>query len=358
MEIPDNYSGFAKCPYCKNENAIGDHIQIKCPYCFHKITVQNIIGTLSYCPICEKEIWVTGDRNFEKKPSAIKYFYVNLFTFILFIMTLIFFYICFKNFFASYCLSIVIIIILVPIFNIAAYFIDTRSPGSPRTIDAFEKPYRTNQVVATPTIQERKPMKEIIQKTNPSVFISLGREKEKKGNYLEAIKDYTEAISIDPNSAVAYYERGSLFLDMGKYDEALNDLNKAISLKSNYSEAYYDRAVAKKNLGYSLDEIISDFNLAIKNNPNDADAYYCRAVFGSFINPLQAIQDFTKALTIRPNFAKAYLGRGLLRENNNKTEGEEDILMAIKIDPELVSELSVFEQELIRIILLKHTYGK
>ncbi len=84
------------------------------------------------------------------------------------------------------------------------------------------------------------------------------------------IEDYDMAISLEPNNAKTYYNRGNAYYGKGQYDRAIVDFNKAISLDSNNAFAYYN------NRGYAYygkgqyDRAIADYNMAISLYPNYA----------------------------------------------------------------------------------------
>ena len=61
----------------------------------------------------------------------------------------------------------------------------------------------------------------------------------------EAIKDYNEAICLNPKFAKAYNNRGNAKYKLTQYEEALKDLNEAIRLNPNFPEAYLNRMFAK-----------------------------------------------------------------------------------------------------------------
>ncbi|GHT91375.1 hypothetical protein FACS1894140_1870 [Spirochaetia bacterium] len=44
-----------------------------------------------------------------------------------------------------------------------------------------------------------------------------------KGDIDKAIEEYTQAISIDPNDADAYLNRGNAYYDKGDYDRVITD---------------------------------------------------------------------------------------------------------------------------------------
>jgi tetratricopeptide (TPR) repeat protein len=46
-------------------------------------------------------------------------------------------------------------------------------------------------------------------------------------DYARAIEDYTQAITLDPRLAEAYYNRGLALIDSGKTAEGVSDLSKA-----------------------------------------------------------------------------------------------------------------------------------
>jgi tetratricopeptide (TPR) repeat protein len=64
-----------------------------------------------------------------------------------------------------------------------------------------------------------------------------------------AMADYSEAIRLDPNLAVAYNDRGLAYADKKEYDRAIADFSEAIRLDPKYALAYYYRAVAYRRIG-------------------------------------------------------------------------------------------------------------
>src|ERR1035437_10801 len=109
-----------------------------------------------------------------------------------------------------------------------------------------------------------------------------GKVKQKKGNYIEAISDFTNAIKrneaevqlyikkfdeynkftdfekaekelnkpkIDSSFSIPYYLRGISYSYTGKETEAMDDLNAAIKINSKLGAAYYERGRIKHNSG-------------------------------------------------------------------------------------------------------------
>jgi tetratricopeptide (TPR) repeat protein len=71
-----------------------------------------------------------------------------------------------------------------------------------------------------------------------------GVEANKKGDLEDAIRLYSKAISLKPDSAPLYFVRGRAYRMRDQLDKAISDLTRAITLKPNYAEAYNHRGVA------------------------------------------------------------------------------------------------------------------
>ena len=146
------------------------------------------------------------------------------------------------------------------------------------------------------------------------------------------IEAFSEAISLDPNDAGSYVQRGTAYAakytgDEGEFDKAIRDLNEAIRLESSNPDAYiargnaYDRRAdyALDGLGEEKNKALRDYDVAlqlldeaISLNANDIEAYVNRAnVYRSKGEYEEAIQDYGSAIRLDANNAKAYFTRGL-----------------------------------------------
>lgn len=63
-------------------------------------------------------------------------------------------------------------------------------------------------------------------------YLKRGIAWDRKGNHDQAIRDYSEAILLDPSHAFAYYLRGRTRSEKGELTDAIADLNEAIRLDS------------------------------------------------------------------------------------------------------------------------------
>jgi tetratricopeptide (TPR) repeat protein len=71
-----------------------------------------------------------------------------------------------------------------------------------------------------------------------------------RGEYDNAIADYTEALRLNPNYAAAYNNRGSAYDDKGMPDRAIEDYTAALRINPNHANARNNLELARKTRGY------------------------------------------------------------------------------------------------------------
>ncbi|CAD8105297.1 unnamed protein product [Paramecium primaurelia] len=77
--------------------------------------------------------------------------------------------------------------------------------------------------------------------------------------YEDAIKNFSDAIKIDPKLAAVYNKRGNVYNLLKKYPEAIQDYSSAIEIDPQYAKAYNNR--------YRIDDCYKDYELANKIDP-------------------------------------------------------------------------------------------
>lgn len=116
--------------------------------------------------------------------------------------------------------------------------------------------------------------------------------------YDEAIEDCTQEIVLNPKSAVAYNQRGFVYLRLGNYSAAIKDYTQANQLQPNSALIYNNRCFAYYRVG---------------EYP-------------------KALADCDQALHLHPLFAGAYSNRGLIRfALGDKSGAKEDYQKAVKL---------------------------
>ncbi|MDE2740002.1 MAG: tetratricopeptide repeat protein [Gemmatimonadota bacterium] len=166
-------------------------------------------------------------------------------------------------------------------------------------------------------------------------YISRGVEAGQRGQYSDAIENFTKAIELKPDYAKAYYARGLTYSSQGEHEQAIQDATKTIELKPDDAEAYYTRGLIYNNQG-ELEQAIQDFSKTIELKPDDAEVYTIRSsIYSSQGEHEQAIQDATKAIELKPDHADAYVMRGLAYGIQGEHEQViEDATKAIELKPD------------------------
>ncbi len=190
--------------------------------------------------------------------------------------------------------------------------------------------YRLNQLAETDT-------QEVLDRAE-KIFARLPEGDENvvwwntfKGNIYRGQKRYSESIRalnkaleqapVAPTlSFLSFTQRGKTYLEVGKFDLAVSDLTEAIHLDPNSALAYNNRGVALAQ-GASMQEApratetlsraIADFTEAIRLDPqhllaytNRGRAYFAKGEYA------RAASDQSEAIQLDPKYTGAYVKRG------------------------------------------------
>ncbi|MDB5012425.1 MAG: hypothetical protein JWQ25_627 [Daejeonella sp.] len=156
-----------------------------------------------------------------------------------------------------------------------------------------------------------------------SYYYARAATYKEKGDIASAIKDYDETISLIGKSS-AYLSRAYFFNRIGKTDEALKDFNEAIRLDPKYIYAYTGRGNFYRKLGkYEISE--ADYAKAIELDPKNTAGYYGRAVVSKDKgNYLLAIKDYETCFILNPKITTTNVAilSPLLRTNQTEKAKE------------------------------------
>jgi tetratricopeptide (TPR) repeat protein len=130
-------------------------------------------------------------------------------------------------------------------------------------------------------------------------------------DFSDATADYDRVITLDPDYAIAYYNRALAYRAKGDFDRVIADCNEAIALYPNYADAYLNRGYAYQVKG-DLDRAIADYDRVIALYPKYAVAYYTRSLVYRTKGDLdRAIADCSAAIALDPNYTDAYNSRAV-----------------------------------------------
>ncbi|MEH1948476.1 MAG: tetratricopeptide repeat protein [Nostoc sp.] len=156
----------------------------------------------------------------------------------------------------------------------------------------------------------------LITQITASDLLELGIDKMRRGDYQEAIENFSQAIALEKDLAVAYSDRCLAYLQLQDYHQAVTDCTQAINFAPDNSEAYLNRGLALYRQGDYPGAIV-DYNRVVALKPYDFRAYYNRALARAGDGKdSEAIIDFNLALTQIPRInslllADIYNDRGL-----------------------------------------------
>ena len=148
-----------------------------------------------------------------------------------------------------------------------------------------------------------------MKKVFPFLFVILSfsliaQEDTYQSLIVKRIADYTTAIRLDPNDAVAYAKRGNAYGNLGKYNTAISDYTTAIRLDPNDASAYFNRGLLYDDVKYELRDrksAIADYTTAIRLSPDWFTLYYKRGIAYAYLGEyISAISDFTAAIILNP----------------------------------------------------------
>jgi Flp pilus assembly protein TadD len=97
-----------------------------------------------------------------------------------------------------------------------------------------------------------------------------------QGRYDRAVAEYTEAIRIEPRSALAYMGRGVARAKAGRVKRAIADQTEATRIDPGLAAAFRNRGRDHWTRG-AVKSALADFTEAIRLEPRDAGAYCDRA---------------------------------------------------------------------------------
>ena len=145
-------------------------------------------------------------------------------------------------------------------------------------------------------------------------------QKMQPGAYREAIARFDRAVSIAPQLAEAYMERGIAHHFLGETEPALADLDKALALNPDLAAAYNERGAIYHERG-DTQKAIEELSKSIKAQAT-TDGYYQRGqAYESLGQHQKAIEDYDQAVAQLREAPYVYRARALVKAELGDAEG-------------------------------------
>ena len=173
------------------------------------------------------------------------------------------------------------------------------------------------------------------------------------GNYKEAIRSLENVIKTNPQNADAHMWLAMTYEDLGDYKNAKKYFTEAVSLDARYAVVYdvgsnkvesadirrgwHEIDGASNRSGYEkrgYDQAITSFNLALKKNPRSAEAYAGLAIVWWYKKDYdKAIEYYSKAIEIEPKWGYFWSRAEVWRKKKDFERAFEDYNKVLKLIP-------------------------
>jgi tetratricopeptide (TPR) repeat protein len=158
--------------------------------------------------------------------------------------------------------------------------------------------------------------------------------------YELALRDYSEAIALNPQDATAFNSRGTTRTALGQYELALGDFDRALRLVPAQAIPLSNRCFAKAALG-RLEDALADCNEAVRLHPARFSTFGSRGfVYLKLGRADEAIADYERVLAKRPDDPYALYGRAAARRITGDRRGsDDDVVRALAIKPDIAEHM-------------------
>jgi tetratricopeptide (TPR) repeat protein len=135
----------------------------------------------------------------------------------------------------------------------------------------------------------------------------------------QVIDAYQKALELDPNSAGALVNLGTLYYNARNWGQAERHYKKAVEVDSEYALAHFDLANLYDERGDRI-HALEHYLAALQISPNYADAHYNVALLYQGENqPMKAVRHWMEYLKLDPTSEWANIARRELAKLRERT---------------------------------------
>jgi tetratricopeptide (TPR) repeat protein len=143
------------------------------------------------------------------------------------------------------------------------------------------------------------------------VHSNLGATLQELGQLDAAVKCYQQALSIKPDYAEAHNNLGVTLNELRQLEVAVKHYEQALAIKPDYAEAHSNLGNTLKELG-QLDAAVKRYEQALAIKPDYAEAHNNLGVALNDLGQLEsAVKRYEQALAIKPDYAEAHNNFGV-----------------------------------------------
>ncbi len=150
----------------------------------------------------------------------------------------------------------------------------------------------------------------------------------------KAIKEFSEAIDLNPTNGLAFDYRGCAYFMKGDFDRAISDCEQAIRINSTDVDAAFNLASVYRAKG-EFDKSIRSWDEYMRLNPTNHVAYKNRAsAYNATGRYDEAIKDWNEGLRLNPNDSTALAMRGIAYFKTSQFDkADRDAIEAVRLSP-------------------------
>ncbi|MDP4206416.1 MAG: tetratricopeptide repeat protein [Bacteroidota bacterium] len=153
-----------------------------------------------------------------------------------------------------------------------------------------------------------------VNNKNSNNYLNKGIFESLTTKYNDALNDFDQAIKIDNNNTLAYFERANVRSKMVDLILSLPDFSERqiLTVRKGVGNVKTQQKVQTKIQDYDL--AISDYQKVLDLNPHFLFALFNRAnIYCKTGEYKKAEEDYSRIIELEPDFGEAYFNRGLVR---------------------------------------------